>query len=275
MEEPELHLNPILQKKLVRYLKENTSNQYFITTHSAALMDTSDAEIYHVTLIDNESIINRATSDKDKSSVCENLGYHPSDLLLTNSIIWVEGPSDRIYINYWIKAIDPTLIEGIHYSIMFYGGRLASHISANELDESIEGLISLIRLNRKAAIVIDSDYENSRSRPNKTKQRLKKEFSEKGVSWITKGREIENYIKPDKIKKAIDSIHPSYSLNSKLGQFDNCLSIKTKGRKSKQASKVKVAEYIVSNFCAELDVLDLKSKMNELIKFIRSANQTM
>lgn len=273
MEEPELHLNPLLQKKLMRYLLEATSNQYFITTHSAALMDTPSAEIYHISIADGESIAERATSDKQRSTICEDLGYHPSDLLQTNCIIWVEGPSDRIYINYWIASLAQNLIEGIHYSIMFYGGRLASHLTGEDMDKSLNDFISLRRLNRRSAIVIDSDKAAKRASINSTKQRLQSEFdSGPGHTWITEGREIENYLNSDLVKEAIHKTYPSAKSTSTFGQYDKLLAISTKGNKDTQASKVEVARYIIENHPADLNVLDLRKQVQKLVEFINSSN---
>lgn len=273
MEEPELHLNPILQRKLIRYLVNSTNNQYFITTHSAVLMDTPNVEIYHINLEQGASKARRVTSDRHRSEICEDLGYHPSDLLQANCIIWVEGPSDRIYLNFWIHSLAPQLIEGIHYSIMFYGGRLASHLSANDLDERIEDFISLRRLNRRSAIVIDSDAAKPRARVNATKLRLKKEFNAgQGFAWITEGREIENYLPAEYLKKAINETKPSATLNSSFGQYENTLSIITKGGKESQASKVDVAKYITEQTAAEFKILDLNKQMRILIGFIEGAN---
>lgn len=273
MEEPELHLNPLLQKKLIRYLQEETNNQYLIATHSAALMDADNAEIYHLQLLNGQTIVERVSSNQARSNICHDLGYHPSDLLQSNSIIWVEGPSDRIYLNWWIKHLDPGLIEGIHYSIMFYGGRLASHLSAEDIDASLLDLISLRHLNRRSAIVIDSDKTNPYSRINATKLRLKDEFTaDFGCVWITSGREIENYIQPKYLMDAISTVHPSYSVASKMGKFDNCLTVKSKKGQEIQASKIEIAKNITDKHGPDLNILDLRKQLETLISFIKESN---
>ena len=274
MEEPELHLNPILQKKLVRYLEKATNNQYFITTHSAALMDTPNAEIYHINLESGASKVKRVTSDTHKSEVCADLGYHPSDLLQSNCIIWVEGPSDRIYLNYWINESSQELVEGIHYSIMFYGGSLAAHISGHDIDEAVEeDFISLRRMNRRSVILIDSDRAKKGIHLKPAASRLEKEFNDgTGHAWITGGREVENYLNVDFLKEAIKEIHPFATVASKLGKYDNCLSIKTKSKKDSQASKVKVAKYITENKEVDLTILDLKAQISKLVTFIEESN---
>lgn len=271
MEEPELHLNPILQKKLLRYLSTNTDNQYFITTHSAALMDTPGAEVYHVRLQNGASVVERVTSDSHRSEVCADLGYHPSDLLQANCIVWVEGPSDRLYLNWWLQAIDSSLVEGIHYSIMFYGGKLAAHLShADPAD--VNDFISLRRLNHRAVMLMDSDKSAVQSHLNETKKRLRDEFNRgPGHAWITSGREIENYIAADQLLAGIAAVHPGVTPLSRFGRFDQNLKVQT-ARRERQASKVDVARHVVQHSSPTLEQLDLRQQLQRLRAFIVASN---
>ena len=271
IEEPELHLHPLLQKKFIKYLKDHTSNQYLITTHSAHLLDISDTAVFHIKLENGESKIEKSINPSDISVICDDLGYRASDIIQSNCIIWVEGPSDTIYLRSWINRLDNSLIEGIHFSIMFYGGRLLSHLSAN--DPEVGDFISLRKLNRWISILIDSDKKTPHTKLNSTKQRIIKEFNEgKGFAWVTKGKEIENYIPTEILRKIISNTMQKIKYIEPKTKFDNAISYRlTKRGKIITADKVKLALKVTAEDYP-LDILDLKQQLNKIIGFIREAN---
>lgn len=165
------------------------------------------------------------------------------------------------------------MVEGIHYSIMFYGGRLASHLTGNDLDEEVDGFISLRRLNRRGVIIIDSDRDKKGARINATKKRLQAEFDQgPGYAWITEGREIENYLPADQVKEAITKTKPSAKFVSKFSRYENVLSVTTRGDKAAQASKVDVARFITTAHKPDFKVLDLDKQIRKLADFIGESN---
>jgi len=219
IDEPERHLHPTLQRALVSELaslRQRKNLQLFIATHSPTFLNrrswgSSDVALFHMSR-------GRPIAEPALDRIIEQLGCLASDLCQSNGIIWVEGPSDRIYIKAFMRAWQairspgsPPWIENVDYSFVYFGGSCLSHFTGtSSLDPSDDGdpaaeLIELLSLNRNAAICMDRDDDFQTddfgstfplNASGKTKARVATELATSGspVIHITDLYTIECYV---------------------------------------------------------------------------------
>lgn len=282
-EELENNIHPTIQRNLFNYLYDwaNEKNDiFFITTHSNIPINMfgnmPSISITHLKKDSstNELITENAFSFSSNSDILNDLGVKASDILQSNAIIWVEGPSDRIYINKWIElASDGILRENTHYQILFYGGRLLSHLTGETNCKESSELINLFLANRNSILVMDSDKRTEKSHINETKRKIRKEFIEsRSIAWITKGREIENYLSQSVINK-------EYGINKQIGQYEYIGDFLNTYRKNAKygdkyvRSKYQKSTDIVKHMCKDdLKVLDLEEKIGQIVQKIKDWN---
>lgn len=274
-EELENNMHPNLERKLLTHLKQyisdNQDNYIFLTTHSNVAIDlfanNKNSQILRVSNDGYKSLVETVSTDDDKRILLNELGVKASDLLQSNCVIWVEGPSDRIYIKKWIELFSSDLKfeEGLHYQFLFYGGALLTHYSMTEHDP----FINLLKINKNSYIIMDSDKKTKKAQLKGRVKRIQTELKNKNNYWITKGREIENYL-PNNIL----SLYFDKTIN--LEQFASFSNIYKKNKQVSDFDKVKFASNITNSELYTLENLkshlDLKLKMNELIKFIKDSN---
>lgn len=280
-EELENNIHPALLRRLNDYIYRSSKKNDFIcfmTTHSNVLIDQfsrqEDAQIIHVTQLAGKSECNTAKTYINNNGILDDLDVRASDLLQANGIIWVEGPSDRVYLNKWIEVwSDGQLKEGTHYQIIFYGGRLLSHLSA-ESPEAEESGVSILNANRNAIIMIDSDKKTQSDKLGDTKKRIILEFEKiEALCWITEGREIENYIPAIVVDKFL-GISNLIQVEQYDSLFEHMDKLKANEGSKYEAKKPLFAEKIIPLMNKEnlLPILDLGEKMNEVCFQIKSWN---
>ena len=213
-EELENNLHPALLRRLFQYIEEYAINEnahIFLTTHSSTALDffgvSKNAQIVHV-LHDGESARTTTVSAHfDRLGVVSELGAKPSDLLQANGIVWVEGLSDRIYLNRWIDLYsEGRFQEGRDYQCAFYGGSLLARTQFKPPEEAEADLVNLIRVNPNIIVVCDGDRVSKDSDIKNRVRRIQEEVKEipDAHIWITSAKEIENYIPGSVLAKALD-----------------------------------------------------------------------
>ena len=271
-EELENNLHPSLQRRLFNYIYECAEKEnltIFITTHSHVAInsfyDKEKANIYHIEKNENKSYIHEVNNYFDKAAILDDLDVKASDLFQSNGIVWVEGPSDRIYIKKWLELKDSSIIENVHYQFAYYGGKNLFHYTTEENESN---LINVLLTNRNSAIVIDSDKRARSSKINATKNRIQKEFNEKKLlCWITQGKEIENYI----TKKDINQLFSVSKENIGLYElFPDYIKNEEPNFTTKKVEFSKKITQIMD--INSLKIYNLDEMINELIRQIKKWN---
>jgi putative ATP-dependent endonuclease of the OLD family len=279
IEEPEVHLHPALQRHFLRFISRDTQNTYFITTHSSVFLDAvPDVTLYHVRFDGETSSIHQVAAPPAAREILSDMGYKASDLLQANGVIWVEGPSDRVYLNRWLKLVDSDLVEGIHYSIAFYGGKLLAHLSCE--DNAVADLVQVLRINQNILVMMDRDGDRETKTLNASKTRIQEELGEE-FCWVTSGREVENYLSRDLLNRFLQGKRPGTSVerwtkNQKLGPTLRIAAKSAGGRGlDYDGDKVGFARDFAKLMTAdELNVLDLRERLAQVISRVRKWNSS-
>jgi AAA15 family ATPase/GTPase len=222
IEEPELFIHPGLQKEFVKFLIEDPrvkNFQVYLSTHSNHILDcvniSNQVSIFSVSkrrkktdsLMTDEQVPdfvvdNLAFGDRNILSL---LGVTSTSVYLSNCVVWVEGITDKIYLQKYINAYFDCskckekynsfryLKEGIHYTFSLTGGDSIIHWDFAE-DSAYDDTTSKILVHKfcaKSFVIIDGDFGKNKDRKAKLREVLD------GRVLELKFPEMENLLSPD------------------------------------------------------------------------------
>ena len=240
LEEPENHLHPEIQRKLLYFLKYETNKQYFISTHSNIFLDTSLVDKIYFTSFDGEVKVSDATG---KTEILNQLGYSASDNLVSDLIIAVEGPNDEFMLKELLrkKGLIPK------YDIRFWllGGDIMDKVDLSSFVQQY-----------KVQALVDRDDKSKRSREKFVEHCDKNKIPVHRLKKYS----MENYI-PLSIYKTVfgSQVSPSVSVIEPDEKVETQLGFDPKGKIKSIAYKLELSDL------QGTDLMDFIEQINSVL----------
>lgn len=240
LEEPESHIHPSMQRKLVEFIKEQVGKQFFLSTHSNVFLDTNYVDkIIYVEMTDNGIV---ASDETTKANALTDLGYSVIDNLTADVVVLVEGPLDAAI----LREVFKKMLIKHNIKFHFLGGNAMEHVD-----------LEVILEKNKAFAVIDLDPESDRSR--KAFQAICKRY---GVDCTQlKRRSIENYFSIDAIREEFPG-----KINQDLTQLDGNKSIREQIGFEVKRHGAKIIKRMTIENLNGTDLIDFCHKIDNYIK---------
>jgi len=205
IDEPELSLHPGFQNLFLNTILTDPNLiekklKYFLSTHSNHLLGQA------LRFLKDTSIFNFSPKNKDQSVVrclqspdCQilnELGVENASVYMANCSIWVEGVSDRRYLQAFLKAYceekkEQNFKDGLDYVFFEYAGSNLCHYDFSESDD----LLLINALKNANRILLISDEDEGKEEKHNRLQKVAEE--NKSFEYhTTEALEIENILPP-------------------------------------------------------------------------------
>lgn len=251
IDEPELGLEPSLQKVLFQAIKDKASSdkKIFISTHSHHFLDYENMDNNYICQRNSGGKITIETVSDLQPIIFRLLGNTLSSLLMPEYIIIVEGPSDRTIIDKSLKLLGKN------------GYVIHSANSNSNITSSAKTIETFLKFNKETkSIYQDRIYVIADLATEKKKEWENLLKNPKKQLIILPKNGIE-YFYPEKILQAI------FSTNDTQDQIlDQYLKSKQLEYNGKKISKPELATQVAERIKSE----DLNNTENELFKFLES-----
>ncbi|MBK8901539.1 MAG: AAA family ATPase [Anaerolineaceae bacterium] len=232
IEEPEQGLHPGLQRIFLETLATNKiitqkNLTIFMTTHSNHLVGLATSELKDISVFSFQRRLSPERFEvrpifSPKSPILDLLGVTNSSVFLANCGVWVEGITDRRYLNAYLLAyLDSEEFknssvkfipkEDIHYAFFEYGGSNIVHYEFEEeaIDTPSTDKIRAQFLCNRVFLLSDKD-----SKKEKKHKIFRAAQSENFMYETTPGLEVENLISNDQIKLLLPQLISNVTLES-------------------------------------------------------------
>ena len=221
IEEPEIYLHPGILRKFIEVINSDIfpNHQYFITTHSNAILDTSaDVNINMSIFKFAKNKENKADSPRFSIEQCNNgdvsllnvLGVRNSSVFLANCSIWIEGVTDRLYLKHYLdlyfkkQGTATSFRENIDYTFIEYGGGNIVHFNFEKQD--FKDSINAKYINNRIFLIVDNDNTKKGTKKDQRKEHLKEILQERFYELPV--TEIENLLSQKTIKQILIKQNP-------------------------------------------------------------------